>query len=124
MLSKDNAYFEEIRCAFYENNVKFPFVSGAVKAYHAWVYSLACKEEELEMSSYLWEGEAADFVEALRNAGITSFVYTNQNMAVMDTIHAFVAEGCTMTGLCTVTRHETCCGEEEATHVNGIRFTL
>ena len=59
---------------------------------------------------------------ALRDAGIETFVYTNQSTAVMENLHAFAAQGCTMTGLCTITRQETRWGDEEPTEVMGIRF--
>ena len=63
-------------------------------------------------------------IEALRSAGIETFVYTNQSTAVMENLHAFAAEGCTMEGLCTITRQETRWGDEEPVEVMGIRFSL
>ena len=51
------------------------------------------------MDDFLWEGEVHDFVEALREAGFSSFVYTNQRTAVMDNLHRFAAEGCRLEGL-------------------------
>ena len=76
------------------------------------------------MDDFLWDKEVADFIEALRSAGIGTFVYTNQSTAVMENLHAFAAQGCTMTGLCTITRQETRWGNEEPTEVMGIRFSL
>ena len=73
------------------------------------------------MDDFLWEKEVRDFVEALRSAGLETFVYTNQSTAVMENLHAFAAEGCTMMGLCTITRQETRWGEEEPYEVQGIR---
>ena len=92
--------------AWYEEDAaaKFPFESGVSKAYRAWAQSLSRKEDELEMDDFLWDKEVADFIEALRSAGIETFVYTNQSTAVMENLHAFAAQGCTMTGLCTITR--------------------
>ena len=112
--------------AWYEEDAaaKFPFESGVSKAYRAWAQSLSRKEDELEMDDFLWDKEVADFIEALRSAGIETFVYTNQSTAVMENLHAFVAQGCTMTGLCTITRQETRWGDEEPTEVMGIRFSL
>ena len=86
--------------------------------------SLSRKEDELEMDDFLWDKEVADFIEALRSAGIDTFVYTNQSTAVMENLHAFAAEGCTMTGLCTIIRHENRWGDEEPTEVMGIRFSV
>ena len=112
--------------AWYEEDAaaKFPFESGVSKAYRAWAQSLSRKEDELEMDDFLWDKEVADFIDALRSAGIETFVYTNQSTAVMENLHAFAAQGCTMTGLCTITRQETRWGDEEPTEVMGIRFSL
>ena len=157
MLSRENAYFENLKQighaweeareerqsrkqpiidtygwdspelkAWYEEDAaaKFPFESGTTKAYRAWAQSLSRKEDELEMDDFLWDKEVADFIDAIKSAGITSFVYTNQSTAVMENLHAFAAQGCTMTGLCTITRQETRWGDEEPTEIMGIRFTL
>ena len=112
--------------AWYEEDAaaKFPFESGTTKAYRAWAQSLARKEDELEMDDFLWEREVGDFVGALKKAGITSFVYTNQSTAVMENLHQLTAAGCTMQGLCTIERHEFRWGSEEPTKVLGIRFSL
>lgn len=116
---------EELK-AWYEEDAaaKFPFPQGVSKAYRAWAQSLSRKEDELEMDDFLWDKEVADFIDALRQAGIETFVYTNQSTAVMGNLHAFAAQGCTMTGLCTITRQETRWGDEEPTEVMGIRFSL
>ena len=65
-----------------------------------------------------------DFVDALKAAGIKTFVYTNQSTAVMENLHQFAAAGCTMQGLCTITRMENRWGDEEPTEVMGIRFAI
>ena len=66
---------EELK-AWYEEDAaaKFPFPQGACKAYRAWASSLSRQEEELEMDDFLWEKEVHDFIEALRSAGIDTFV--------------------------------------------------
>ena len=112
--------------AWYEEDAaaKFPFEQGACKAYRAWASSISRKEDELEMDDFLWDKEVADFIDTLRQAGITSFVYTNQSTAVMENLHAFAAQGCTMMGLCTITRQETRWGDEEPVEIMGIRFSL
>ena len=111
-------WYEEDKAA------RFPFESGVSKAYRAWAQSLSRREDELEMDDFLWEREVPDFVGALRSAGITTFVYTNQSTAVMENLHSFAAQGCTMQGLCTITRQETRWGDEEPVEVMGIRFTV
>ena len=116
---------EELK-AWYEEDAaaKFPFSQGISKAFRAWKSSLSRSEDEIEMDDFLWEGEVHDFVEALREAGFSSFVYTNQSTAVMDNLHRFAAEGCRLEGLCTITRQENRWGEEEPYEVQGIRFSL
>lgn len=116
---------EELK-AWYEEDkaAAFPFPQGASKAYRAWVGSISRKEDEVEMDDFLWEKEVHDFVDTLRRAGIQTFVYTNQSTAVMENLHAFAAEGCTMDELCTITRHEDRWGDEEPTEVMGIRFSV
>ena len=98
---------EELKAWYAEDAAaKFPFESGVSKAYRAWAQSLSRKEDEVEMDDFLWEKEVTDFIETLRKAGIETFVYTNQSTAVMENLHQFAAAGCTMQGLCTITRQE------------------
>ena len=116
---------EELTAWYAEDKAaKFPFESGVSKAYRAWSQSISRKEDELEMEDFLWEKEVTDFIETLRKAGITTFVYTNQSTAVMENLHAFAKAGCTMQGLCTVTRQERRWGDDETTEHPGIRFSL
>ncbi len=116
---------EELKKWYAEKEaMKFPFEQGARKAYRAWAQSISRKEDELEMDDFLWDKEVKDFIDTLRCAGITSFVYTNQSTAVMENLHAFAAQGCTMIGLCTITRQETRWGDEEPTEIMDIRFQL
>ena len=103
---------------------KFPFSAGENKAYRAWATSLRRQHTEMEMDDFLFDTEVHDFIATLRRAGITGFVYTNTSTAVMENIHAFAAKGCTLVGLCTITRHEDRWGTEEPYEVQGIRFTL
>ena len=112
------AWYEEDKAA------KFPFSQGISKAYRAWKTSIQRSEDEVEMDDFLWESEVHDFVEALREAGFQTFVYTNQSTAVMENLHQFAAEGCRLEGLCTITRRENRWGEEEPYEVQGIRCGL
>ncbi len=116
---------EELKAWYAEDlATKFPFEQGACKAYRAWGNSIKREEDEVEMDEFLLEKEVHDFIEALRGGGIETFVYTSQSKAVFENLHAFEAEGCTMMGLCTITRQETHCGEKEPYVVQGIRFSL
>ena len=116
---------EELKAWYAEDAAaKFPFDAGASKAYRAWAQSISRKEDELEMDDFLWDKEVEDFLSTLRSAEIETFVYTNQSTAVMENLHAFAANGCTMLGLCTITRQECRWGDEEPTEIMGVRFSL
>jgi len=112
------AWYEE------DSKVTYPIPQGVSKAYRAWWTSIERQETEVEMDDFLWEKDVQDFVDALKAAGIKTFVYTNQSTAVMENLHQLAAAGCTMQGLCTITRQETRWGTEEPTEVIGIRFTI
>lgn len=116
---------DEMKAWVEENEAaKYPYESGASKAYHAWMESVRFGEDELEMNDFLWEREVHDFVETLRAAGLKSFVYTNSSSAVMENIHALVAEGCKLDSLCVATRKDNCYGSGTETVMPGIRFSL
>lgn len=57
-------------------------------------------------------------------SSLNSSKYTNQSTAVMENLHQLASAGCTMQGLCTITRKESRWGDEEPAEVMGIRFTL
>ena len=116
---------EELKAWYAEKEANtFPFTQGESKAYRAWAETISRGEDELEMSDFLFEAEVEDFIKTLRKAGIPSMVYTNTSTAVMENIHHFAALGCTMTGLCTITRKEKRWGEEQEHEVQGIRFEI
>ena len=116
---------EELR-AWYEEEAaaKYPFSGGESKAYQPRAGTESRGEEEYEMDDFLWDTDVHDFVETLRKAGIRSFVYTNKSTAVMENLHALAAEGCEMTGLCTIVRTEDRFGRDETVEVPGIRFKV
>jgi len=99
---------------------EFPYSQGAVKAMQAY---RSTEGDELIVEDHFWETETTDFIDTLRKAGIHSFVTTNQSTALMRNIHGFAAEGCTMQGLCTITKKSRCFGEETEETILGIRFT-
>ena len=116
---------EELKAWYAEDAAAtFPVSQGACKAYRAWRTSIDRKENEVEMNDFLWEKDVQDFIDALKAAGIKTFVYTNQSTAVMENLHQFAAAGCTMQGLCTITRQEDRWGEEKPYEVIGIRFMI
>lgn len=116
---------EELKAWYAEDAAAtYPISQGVSKAYRAWWTSIDRQEDELEMDDFLWEKDVQDFIGALKAAGIKTFVYTNQSTAVMENLHQFAVAGCTMQGLCTITRRERRWGDEEPTEVIGIRFEI
>ena len=113
---------DELKAWYAEHeNMEFSYSQGACKAYRAWKSSTT---DELEMSDYLWETEYQDFVDALRQAGIHSFVVTDHSTALMPMLHGLAAAGCRMEGLCTLTKTVEKWSEPLEEQVQGIRFTL
>ena len=104
-----------------EENFQYPISAGACKAYRAWRYS---EIDEVVMAHNIWDRERHDFIDTLRKAGIQTLVVTNQSTGLMEDMHGYVAEGCTMLGLCTITKKDTCWGEEKEEQIMGIRFQL
>ena len=114
---------EELKAWYKEEEEQFqyPISAGACKAYRAWRYS---ETDEVIMDDFTWDRERHDFIDALRKAGIRTLVVTNQSTGLMEDLHGYAAEGCTMLGLCTITKKDTRWGEEKEEQIMGIRFQL
>ena len=105
-----------------EKGFKYPFTNGQEKAYHAWFNSVRDESSTFEVRDLPWDKDTHDFVETLRAAGIAEFAVTDQSTALMRLLHLLAAEGCTMQGLCKVTRSETRWGGEGTKEYPGILF--
>lgn len=110
-----NAWYER------EKGFKYPFSNGQNKAFIAWVNSVRDENSIFEVQDLPWDKDTHDFVETLRAAGITEFAVTDQSTALMRLLHLLTAEGCTMQGLCKVTRSERW-GGRGTTEYDGILF--
>ena len=115
MLNANNTYFSKLAGTETET-------SGAYKALWAFRNSIVRETDELEASEYIWKHEVKDFVEALRKAGIETFVVTSNSTSLLDELHLLQENGCTLEGLATIRRAET--PYEDAELVNGIRFRV
>ena len=104
-----------------QESFKYPYTAGQVKAYRAWEYSKDNNLSIIALNDFLWENEVKDFVDTLKEAGVTEFFYTNTSTAVMDNIHDLTENGCEMAGLATLTK-KNLWGEEE--ELRGIRFEV
>lgn len=102
-------------------SMKCPVSDGALKAYRAWQQTVENEDETLTLTDFFWEREIHDFVKALRDAGITEFIYTSQSTGLMDDLHGLTAEGCTINEFCTITREGIFGSTRE---IKGIRFAV
>ena len=107
-----------------KNELTFPFKEGECKAYRAWKESSWHEDEELVMDDFLWEKEIKDFLETLKKAGITTFIYANKSTSAMENMRDFLKNGCTMDGAKTITRKEHRWGQDEDEEIFGIHFTI
>lgn len=112
---KNNTYFQNI-----QTNAER--TDGQNKACIAWIKTTRNESSIFEVEDLPWDRDTHDFVETLRAAGITEFAVTDQSTALMRLLHLLAAEGCTMQGLCKVTRKETRWGTEGAFEYDGILF--
>jgi hypothetical protein len=95
-MKDNNKYFNQKRKQFLNGE---QLSQGTIKACNTYFFRHG---DELELSDFLWDREVHDFIETMRNAGIKSFVFTNTSTAVMDNLHSFAEEGCTIDGLCII----------------------
>ena len=114
---------EELRAWYKEEEdaFQYPISAGACKACRAWSSS---ETDEVVMEDFTWDQERHDFIDTLRKAGIQTMVVTSQSTGLMEDLHGYVAEGCTMLGLCTITRKDKRWGREKEEQIMGIRFRL
>ena len=94
---------------------------GAMKAYRAWRYS---QGDEVVMEDFCWTAERHDFIDTLRKAGLQSFVTVNNSTGLMEDIHGYIAEGCTLDGPCTIIKKDNRWGEETQETIQELRFSL
>lgn len=98
-----------------------PISQGEGKALRAYRFS---KGEELMLDTFLWDRERADFIEALRKAGLETFVTVDHSTGLMEDIHGFIDLGCTMHGPCKITQQVDRWGGEEEEKLLGLRFRV
>lgn len=78
---------------------EYPLTGGQSKAWRMWYWN---EREEMNFDDFVWESEAKDFIETLREAGVKTFTVTNQSTSLMENMHWFQQNGCTLMGLCEV----------------------
>ena len=102
----------------------FPISQGVSKAYRAWWTSIDRNQDEVEMDDFLWDKEIKDYLETLKKAGITTFLYANESTSAMENMRDFLRNNCTMDGAKTITRKEHRWGQDEDEEIFGIHFTI
>ena len=105
MLNRDTVkeYFEKLR-----DTEKNP-TRGQVYAYRSWEQSTEDRANMFEVRALPWgsqikDGVMKEFVAALTAADIDEIIVTDQSTALMESVHALVAEGACLEGVGTVTR--------------------
>ena len=105
MLNRDTVkeYFEKLR-----DTEKNP-TRGQVYAYRSWEQSTEDRADMFEVRALPWgsqikDGVMKEFVAALTAADIDEIIVTDQSTALMENVHALVAEGAYLEGVGTVTR--------------------
>ena len=107
-----------------EKSFPFPFCDGYMKAFRAWQNSTEYKADCFEVNDLPWERDVHEFITCLKEAGITEFAVTDKSTGLVDVLHAFGKEGCTIKGFCTVKRIENNWGKEENKTYNGILMSI
>ena len=80
-----------------ESMKESPYTSGAWSAFRCVMWSET--ENDLWMKEAPWTEDIKDFIETLREFGVTTFIYTDESTALMRNIHSFIANGCEMVGI-------------------------
>lgn len=110
--------------AFEEEN-KFPYTDGAMKAYWAYQNMNYHGADSFEVEDLPWEKDMKDFAETLREAGISAITVTDQSTGLMDGIYGLCENGWKMGRLKIVTRKDDCrFGSDEPETKKGIEFTV
>ena len=119
MTEQTNAYFRALEQASNES----PITDGKHRAYIAWFNSFRNQSSAFEVDDLPWPRDIHEFVETIRAAGVTEFAVTDRSTGLMEGLHKLAVEGCTMQGLCKVTRHDRW-NSEGLTEYDGILFRI
>lgn len=118
MTDQTNTYFRALEQA----NNESPITDGKHRAYIAWFNSFRSQSSAFEVNDLPWPRDIHEFVETLRAAGVAEFAVTDRSTGLMEGLHKLATEGCTMQGLCTVTRSEVRWGGDGTEEYQGILF--
>lgn len=104
---KPGEYFTALRKAARDGSTKITM--GQMYALRAWEESKevglsTIEVRELPWGSQIKNGEMKVFVDTMREAGVDEITVTETSTALMEIIHALVAEGATIEGVSTIDR--------------------
>lgn len=102
------------------NKPEYPLTGGQSKAWRMWYRN---EREEMNFDDFVWEKEAKDFIDTLRAAGVKTFTFTNTSTALMENMHWFQQNGCTLMGLCEVEETDEWTRKHYGNKM-GVRFAL
>lgn len=99
---------------------EYPLTGGQSKAWRMWY----CNEREvMNFDDFVRKDEAKDFIDTLRAAGVKTFTVTNRSTALMENMHWFQDNGCTLIGLCKVVPTDDW-DRKHKVNLMGVRFSI
>lgn len=100
----------------------YPLTTGGTRAFRAVYYS---KGEDVLMTDSCWQGEHRDFINALRDLGVKSFLVANESTGLMTDIFGYTEAGAKLVGPEYYTEQvEDWYGKEEDQKRKALRFTI
>lgn len=102
MTEQIKTYFENLR-ENAENDAK-KLSRGTLEAYWTYEFNLNHNSSEFECNELPWTTDMSDFVKTMREAGIETIAVTETSTALLENLHKLANQGCTIEGLCKVSR--------------------
>lgn len=102
MTEQIKTYFENLR-ENAENNAN-KLSRGTLEAYWTYEFNLNNNSSEFEFNELPWTTDMSDFVKTMREAGIETIAVTETSTALLENLHKLASQGCTIEGLCKVSR--------------------
>nr|DAO81510.1 MAG TPA: hypothetical protein [Caudoviricetes sp.] len=99
MTEQIKTYFENLR----ENDAN-KLSRGTLEAYWTYEFNLNHNSSEFECNELPWTTDMSDFVKTMREAGIETIAVTETSTALLENLHKLASQGCTIEGLCKVSR--------------------
>lgn len=95
-------YFENLRINSENDATKLS--RGTLEAYWTYEFNLNHNSSEFECNELPWTTDMSDFVKTMREAGVETIAITETSTALLENLHKLATQGCSIDGLCTITR--------------------